>query len=53
MRKALADGDAHLLILPTGDSLSVHVTDMQDPRETGDWAGRIYRYTLTAIERMD
>jgi hypothetical protein len=51
--KALVDGNAHLLTLPTGDSLSVHVTDARDPRETGDWAGGIYRYALTAVERMD
>ena len=45
------DGLTHLLMLPTGDSLSVHVTDVQVPEDVVNYDR--YDYTLTAVEVID
>jgi hypothetical protein len=46
-----ADGERHLLLLPTGDSMSVHVTDVQTPEDVKNYDR--YDYTLTAVEVVD
>jgi hypothetical protein len=45
------DGEKHLLVLPTGDSMSVHVTDALTPENVEDYDR--YDYTLVAVEVVD
>jgi hypothetical protein len=45
------DGEKHLLILPTGDSLQVHVTDVLTPEAVENY--KTYDYTLVMVETVD
>jgi hypothetical protein len=46
-----ADGQKHLLLLPTGDSMSILVSDVQTPEDVTKYT--IYNYTITAAEAVD
>ena len=45
------DGEKHLLLLPTGDSMNVHVTDVRTPDNVENY-GR-YDYEMDAVEVVD
>jgi hypothetical protein len=45
------DGEKHLLVLPTGDSMSVHVTGVETPEDVENYDS--YDYTLVAVEAVD
>jgi hypothetical protein len=49
--RGYADGGTHLLILPTGDSMMVHVTDIHVPEDVANYDR--YDYMLTAVEVVD
>jgi len=51
--KNFADGEDHVLMLPTGDGLVVHVTESDPFRTPEDEAAGIYRYSLSLMERVD
>lgn len=51
--REFADGSPRVLILPTGDGLSVFAVLVEDPRTEDDWAAGIHPYTLTCHERLD
>jgi hypothetical protein len=46
-----ADGQKHLLLLPTGDSMYVLVSDVQTPEDVANYTR--YDYTITAVEAID
>jgi hypothetical protein len=45
------DGEKHLLVLPTGDSMMVHVTDVLVPEDVVNYDR--YDYTLVMVEVVD
>jgi len=45
------DGQTHVLILPTGDGLQVHVTDVLTPEAVENY--KTYDYTLVMVETVD
>lgn len=49
--RGYADGEKHLLMLPTGDSMNVHVTDVRTPEVVENYD--IYDYELDALEVVD
>jgi hypothetical protein len=49
--RGYADGETHLLILPTGDSMMVHVTHVHRPEDVANYDR--YDYVLTAVEVVD
>jgi hypothetical protein len=46
-----ADGQKHLLLLPTGDSMYVLISDVQTPEDVANYTR--YDYTITAVEAID
>jgi hypothetical protein len=46
-----ADGQKHLLLLPTGDSMYVLISDVQTPEDAANYDR--YNYTITAVEAID
>jgi hypothetical protein len=46
-----ADGQKHLLLLPTGDSMYVLISDVQTPETAQNYER--YDYTITAVEAID
>lgn len=49
--RGYADGQTHLLLLPTGDSMNVHVTDVRTPENVEKYDR--YEYGLGALEVVD
>jgi hypothetical protein len=49
--RGYADGQTYLLTLPTGDSMIVHVTDVQTPEDVVNYDR--YDYALTTVEVVD
>jgi hypothetical protein len=49
--RGYSDGEKHLLVLPTGDSLQVHVTDVLTPETVENY--KTYEYTLVMVEAVD
>ena len=50
-RRGYADGDKHRLLLPTGDSMNVHLTDLRTPENTVNHDH--YDYELDTLEVVD
>jgi hypothetical protein len=46
-----ADGQKHFLLLPTGDSMYVLISDVQTPEDVANYTR--YDYTITAVEAID
>jgi hypothetical protein len=49
--RGYADGEKHLLMLPTGDSMNVHVTEVRTPEVVENYD--IYDYEFDAVEVVD
>ena len=49
--RAYDDGEKHFLILPTGESMYVHVTDVRTPENVEDYDQ--YAYEMEAFEVVD
>jgi hypothetical protein len=49
--RGYADGEKHLLMLPTGDSMNVHVTDVRTPEVVENYD--VYDYEFDALEVVD
>lgn len=49
--RGYSDGEKHLLILPTGDSMYVHIIDVLVPENVENYD--CYDYTLVALEVVD
>lgn len=49
--RAYADGDEHVLILPTGDGMKAHVIDVRTPEDVEKY--HIYDYQMEALEVVD
>lgn len=45
------DGLEHLLILPTGDSMNVHIVDVRTPETAEDY--QTYNYEMDVLETVD
>jgi len=49
--RGYADGEKHLFLLPTGDSMNVHVTDVRTPENVETYDR--YDYEMDAVEVID